>query len=144
VERSRDAVTRLEQQLAGLRRQRDQATRRPDLMLEALLDSDNLSPVLRAKARQLQAQVCELDERIAETEETPERQTKTGRRRQLKHALLDLELLTTWNEATEEEGRQVIAHVFTDIRATGEKMIFAVRGLHLPIEVESRTYTEGW
>lgn len=68
MERSRDAVTRLEQQLAGLRRQRDQATRRPDLMLEALLDSDNLSPVLRAKARQLQAQVCELDERIAETE----------------------------------------------------------------------------
>lgn len=140
--RSRDVVTRLEQQLAGLTRQREQAAGRLDRTIEAMLDTDDLSPALRTKARELQAHIHQLDEEIAKTEDALERQTNVGEWRHLKHALLDLELLTLWNEATEEQRREVLSSVFTDIRATREKMTFAVRGLHLPIEVEWRTYIE--
>jgi len=76
-----------------------------------------------------------LDEEIAKTQEAIASCHSAGEWKEMRRQLLDVDLLALWNEATNEERRQLIASVFSRIYANREKMTFFIHGCDLPVEV---------
>ena len=133
--RARNAETRIEEKIAELTRRRDRVKRKLDKTIDALLDAEELSPVLRARAGELQNEVAELDREIAAETATLKGRTAVGEWREAKRYLLDIDIGALWMASTVEEQRQLLDAVFRKIEAAPDRMIFHIRGLEFPVEI---------
>jgi hypothetical protein len=132
---ARNAETKSEERIADLSRRRDRVKRKLDKTIDALLDAEELSPVLRGRAGELQSEVAELEREIAAETATLKGRTAVGEWREAKRYLLDIDIGALWMASTVEEQRELLHAVFRKIEAAPDRMIFHIRGLDFPVEI---------
>lgn len=135
--RARSKAKESKEHLARLERERAKVAKKLDRTIDALVDADELSPTLRAKAGELQRMVKELDDEIAALKASERgRSSAVKEWRRARKQLLDLDLWTIWREASVGEQRDVLMNTFTTITASPEQVTFGIRGLDLALELE--------
>jgi hypothetical protein len=133
--RSRQAQTQTENRLADLARRRDQMARKLGRTIDAMLDAEELSPVLRAKAGEYQTAVAELDREIAAETASLKGRTAVGEWREARRYLLDIDVGALWFASTVEEQREMLGALFSRIVGARDRLIFYSRGIEFPVEV---------
>jgi hypothetical protein len=133
--RALNAETQSEEKIADLTRRRDRVKRKLDKTIDAMLDAEELSPVLRARAGELQNEVAELEREIAAETATLKGRTAVGEWREAKRYLLHIDIGALWMASTVEEQRELLDAVFRKIEAAPDRMIFHIRGLEFPVEI---------
>ncbi|MFH1834522.1 MAG: recombinase family protein, partial [bacterium] len=133
--RARNAETQSEEKIADITRRRDRVKRKLDKTIDAMLDAEELSPVLRARAGELQNEVAELEREIAAETATLKGRTAVGEWREAKRYLLRIDIGALWMASTVEEQRELLDAVFRKIEGAPDRMIFHIRGLEFPVEI---------
>jgi len=141
--RSRQAQTQTEDRLVDLARRRDQMARKLDRTIDAMLDAEELSPVLRAKAGEFQTAVAELDREIAAETAALKGRTAVGEWREARRYLLDIDVGALWFASTVEEQREILGALFNKIVGAEDRLIFHVRGLEFPVEIPWQKHGPG-
>ena len=100
-----------------------------------MLDAEELSPALRAKAGELQTAVAELDREIAAETAALKGRTAVGEWRSARQYLLDVDVHALWGESSVDAQREVLRALFSGIKATRDCLVFHVRGLEFPVEI---------
>jgi hypothetical protein len=100
-----------------------------------MLDAEELSPALRAKAGEYQTAVAELDREIAAETATLKGRTALGEWREARRYLVDLDVEALWRESTVKEQREILRALSTKIIAAPDRLVFYVHGLELPVEI---------
>ena len=117
--------------------------RKLDKAIDALLDAEELSPALRAKAGELQTAVAEIDREIAPETATLKGRTAVGEWREARRYLMDVDVAALWRGSTVAEQREVLSALFSRLEAGPEGMIFHVKGLPFPVEIPWQKNTPG-
>ncbi len=116
--------------VAQLRAEKTRVDRKLDRALDLLMEDDDLSGGLRKRAVAIKAQSDGLEREIVkEAAKLPARPSTVAEWRFTKARLLSLPIEDVWREATAEEQRELLAGVFSAIRATPREITFEVRGL---------------
>jgi hypothetical protein len=112
-----------------------------DRALDLLMDSDEISVSIRQRAVAIKTRRDALDREIAEEAmAVAARPSTVAEWRLTKERLLRLPIGALWTEATAEEQRDLLAGVFSQIRATPEELTFAVRGLGVAFTLPWHVY----
>lgn len=90
------------------------------------------SPVLRARAGELQNEVAELEREIAAETATLKGRTAVGEWREAKRYLLHIDIGALWMASTVEEQPELLDAVFRKIEAAPDRMNFHIRGAGVP------------
>lgn len=127
--------------LGGLRSERARVGKQLDRALDLLMDSDEISVSIRQRAVAIKTRRDALDREIAEEAmAVAARPSTVAEWRLTKERLLRLPIGALWTEATAEEQRDLLAGVFSQIRATPEELTFAVRGLGVAFTLPWHVY----
>jgi len=133
--RARDQYSESNRRLADLARTRAELATKLDHALDAMLESAELSPALKAKATEYQRAMVELDQEIAREKASMEGRTRVSEWRSARQYLLDLDIVDIWRESTVAEQRELLNGVFSKILAGPNGLALHVRGLDLGLEM---------